>query len=65
MFRLCLLNNNKFILIHLQKLQVNFQVDVYLFFNNQIYKHTIVINNKKILVRKKIIQSKLSKYKTR
>lgn len=63
MSKLCLLSNNKFILTHLPKLQANFQVGVSLFFNNQIYKHTIVINNKKILVDKIVILSKLSKFK--
>jgi len=63
MSKLCLLSNNKFILKHLPKLLAQFQVGVSLFFNNQTYKHMIVINNKKILVKKIIILSKLSKFK--
>jgi len=63
--KLRLISNNKFILIHLQKLVANFLVGVSLWSNNQIYKDTIVINNKKILQHKIIILSKLNKFKIR
>lgn len=65
MSKLCLLSNNKFILIHRTKLVANFLVGVCFYFNNQIYKVMIAINNKKILLRKIIILSKLSKFKIR
>ena len=58
-----LISKHKFILIHRIRLVPNFQVAVCSFFNNQIYKDTIAINNKKILVRKIIILSKLNKFK--